>query len=556
MASAQPFYGISQAGLLNPNGYFSFFGIGLTQRNISNPQYNVVEAKALTPAGVNFTAAFYHSGPQLDIIWYGSGSGFDLYIDDVYVDHFSPPINAASSGTLATNQAQAGGASTITLAANESATNGRFNTTTIRIVSGTGAGQLNQITGYVGSTQVATVANAWLTQPDSTSVYVITDSAKGNYVDRLNGSLNYINLNWGSVATRKITMVTQGFTGVNIGPNDSLWPAPPYSGTRIIIVGDSFIAGTGGPFPVAIEATQLAYNLGWQGWYDGEGGTSWVNTNNGGQLNFMDRIAPPVESWAANFTGASSGTFTISVTYNGQTQTTAAIAYNATGSAVQTAIQALTILPANSVTVANGPGGVPTFNLPSFILLHKVPGANLTWNLSGVAGITASYLNRWTGTVAPMVPVDGTGDPVPFILYVQGSGNDSSPTTPAQVATNINYTAQQIALRFPTALTIFSGEITSQGTAVDAPTIAFNTALQAGAALLPLVNGQVPFIQTSPNVIGGSQWINGSGTVAAPTSSTNDVLKSIIITSHPTGAGHSFLASRVAQNIKQILGAK
>ena len=41
------------------------------------------------------------------------------------------------------------------------------------IYSGTGAGQTNQITGYNGSTKVATVETAWATQPDSTSLYVV-----------------------------------------------------------------------------------------------------------------------------------------------------------------------------------------------------------------------------------------------------------------------------------------------------------------------------------------------------------------------------------------------
>jgi hypothetical protein len=69
--------------------------------------------------------------------------------------------------------AQAGGATSITLDAGASATNNLYNNETIFIRSGTGAGQSNIITGYVGSTKVATVNNTWATNPDSTSVFSI-----------------------------------------------------------------------------------------------------------------------------------------------------------------------------------------------------------------------------------------------------------------------------------------------------------------------------------------------------------------------------------------------
>lgn len=67
--------------------------------------------------------------------------------------------------------AQAGAASTITLDASASAVNDFYAGQQISIVGGTGAGQSRMITGYVGSTKVATVANAWATNPDSTSVF-------------------------------------------------------------------------------------------------------------------------------------------------------------------------------------------------------------------------------------------------------------------------------------------------------------------------------------------------------------------------------------------------
>lgn len=73
-----------------------------------------------------------------------------------------------------TGKASAGGASTITLAANTVyGTNleGYLDGCTVEILEGTGAGQTGTIASYVASTRVATMKVAWVTQPDNTSVY-------------------------------------------------------------------------------------------------------------------------------------------------------------------------------------------------------------------------------------------------------------------------------------------------------------------------------------------------------------------------------------------------
>jgi hypothetical protein len=77
----------------------------------------------------------------------------------------------ANSGT-----AQAGAASTITLAAGASATTDIYKGNYVAITSGTGAGQSRVITGYVGGTLVATVSRAWTTNPDNTSVYSVMEN--------------------------------------------------------------------------------------------------------------------------------------------------------------------------------------------------------------------------------------------------------------------------------------------------------------------------------------------------------------------------------------------
>lgn len=75
--------------------------------------------------------------------------------------------------SITTGTAQAGAASSITLAADESGTDDIYNKMAIFIVSGTGAEQTNKITAYNGTTKVATVQDPWEVTPDNTSVYQI-----------------------------------------------------------------------------------------------------------------------------------------------------------------------------------------------------------------------------------------------------------------------------------------------------------------------------------------------------------------------------------------------
>lgn len=74
------------------------------------------------------------------------------------------------------NAAQAGTSTTITLATAASSVDSFYNGKTIRILSGTGAGSTGLVTGYVGSTRVATISSAWGIAPASGSVYSIDDA--------------------------------------------------------------------------------------------------------------------------------------------------------------------------------------------------------------------------------------------------------------------------------------------------------------------------------------------------------------------------------------------
>lgn len=78
-------------------------------------------------------------------------------------------FEGATSGT-----AQAGAATTITLATSAMRRDDIYNSETITITGGTGSGQSKTITDYVGSTRVCTVDSAWAVNPDNTSTYSIT----------------------------------------------------------------------------------------------------------------------------------------------------------------------------------------------------------------------------------------------------------------------------------------------------------------------------------------------------------------------------------------------
>jgi hypothetical protein len=98
-----------------------------------------------------------------------------MYNELFYRFEYAPASPAVTStlGSLATGTAQAGAASSITLASGSSSINDTYTGMNIRITDGTGAGQVRSISAYNGTTKVATVSSSWSTQPDSTSTYVL-----------------------------------------------------------------------------------------------------------------------------------------------------------------------------------------------------------------------------------------------------------------------------------------------------------------------------------------------------------------------------------------------
>jgi lysophospholipase L1-like esterase len=187
-----------------------------------------------------------------------------------------------------------------------------------------------------------------------------------------------------------------------------------------------------------------------------------------------------------------------------------------------------------------------------------VAGATISVDGSQLTGGSISVVGAYVGDVAENVPTDSSGKALPFYLLVSGSGNDA-PYTDAQVQAAATYVAQQIVARFPTAMTIFVGvlgDCNASTNLISATDVSRNAALAAGAALLPMINGKVPFVDTYAAGVGQPKIINGVGTVADPAPGTNSNLKSIVLAGHPTGAGAQFLANWLAPQVQSIVGTK
>jgi len=581
MASPQTFDGCNTATGLPRFEKFAFYGAGKTlfaPRSSAVTQNKLVvasRASADTLGLPPFTTSFYLTsyGGSFDIIYYKDGiSDVNLFVDGVYVGRITFSLRRAT--------AQAGAATTMTLDASASATNGFYNQYYLRITGGTGTvGEVRQITGYVGATKIATVNAAWTVNPDATTTFAVDESPIGS-IDPNGATLQYINVTFPAASppqptTRLIQIAGKQFMGVNIGQNDAITPGPPLIvGPTMIFLGDSFMDGTRTPDPGLHPVYEMGFQLGVQPVGVSSGSTGWWTRGTNNRLSFLNRACPPTEAWeVANPSnqGATGGTWTISVTYNGTTQTTSALAYNAAASAIETALTALRFNGFDPSLNANCPTIGPTtqgcfcvargdIGAPFIIVANGMVGATISIDSSGLTGGVAGPVTQYLGDIYKNVPRDPNGNALPFLLYMQGSGNDSSATgyTDAKLQTNATTIAQQIVARFPTCIPFFGGLVTvSDGTGgngiITAGDVAHNAAILAGAAYLPKMHGQVPFIDTYKEGVGGEAYYTGTGSVGVPTNAKRDIMKSLVSSGHPTGQGKSYWTARDTREMHRLL---
>ena len=118
----------------------------------------------------------------------GAGNGQSRVIEDYIgsseravvatswsVNPDSTSVYKIENALTETGTAQAGASSSITLQNDANATDDYYNTATITIIGGDGDGESKVITGYVGSTFVATVGTSWSVNPSSNSTYIISN---------------------------------------------------------------------------------------------------------------------------------------------------------------------------------------------------------------------------------------------------------------------------------------------------------------------------------------------------------------------------------------------
>lgn len=134
----------------------------------------VSDARRITETPLRLTVPVYGPEGATFSAWFARGT---VNAGPTYT------TQGIAGGTVVTGTAQAGGASTITLASGASAVNDTFNGDWIEITAGTGLGQMRLVSDYVGATKVLTVDLAWGTQPDATSVYKIAAAPVPTWVD-------------------------------------------------------------------------------------------------------------------------------------------------------------------------------------------------------------------------------------------------------------------------------------------------------------------------------------------------------------------------------------
>ncbi|MBI4184914.1 MAG: hypothetical protein HY521_13065, partial [Proteobacteria bacterium] len=158
-------------------------------------------------------------------------------------------LSQTTTAADVTGTAQAGGASTITLAAGASAVDDAYAGMVIRTTGGTGSGQARVISDYVGATKVATVVPAWTVQPDATTTFSIdanvlyrpasagletltlwtyqhhNDPGQDSRRRRIAGAAGNVS---GSVTPRALATLDFAFTGIlPAAPDDVARPSDP-----------------------------------------------------------------------------------------------------------------------------------------------------------------------------------------------------------------------------------------------------------------------------------------------------------------------------------------
>lgn len=122
----------------------------------------------------------------------------------------------------ASGVAQSATSNTIVLASATNIANDFLNEHIIEITGGTGAGQTRLITDWVQSTDTATVSDAWITNPDSTSEYIVHSVHQGLVTADVNGVVegNLVQVSDDATAAANLEAMLDGTGGVTLSADN------------------------------------------------------------------------------------------------------------------------------------------------------------------------------------------------------------------------------------------------------------------------------------------------------------------------------------------------
>lgn len=522
--------------------HFGYAGGRVVQAGYAVPDRDYVRVYVANTSVVSapFVAEFFIDSADFELIHKGLAARLSIYVDGVRVLHTN---SADRTGTL-----QAGGVNTATLDAGASATSGIYVGNDLVITGGTGAGQQKPITAYNGTTKVATVASAWSVQPDNTSTFEIR-AAPGQALSTpgLTGGVYRVRCTFASRAVRRIRVETNGyFSGLTCGPTDALWAANPAVGPVCIGIGDSYLEPTGAQGSRSGWFDVLCNLMGWHGVAFGAGGTGYINEGTtAGKVRYVDRAAPDVNTFMVDRKAPTGGTYTISVTVGGVTQTTAPLAYNTSLTALQTALEGLANVGSGNVQTYG------TFQTRILICfrgaLASAAGVSLTMDgtlLTG--GGTGPSAFRWAGEIADNQPVDGQGRALPFFIVLAGGYNDTASTS-AAIDAAFRLLVSRLQSRFPQATLLVVGPWAPSATISSGNVATQATLATAAAAVLRRINGNVPYVNVHGFITGTGKQGTETGTGSADRYTGPDG-------AHPSEAGHEGIGGFVAGEFGRVLG--
>ena len=462
-------------------------------------------------------------------------------------------------GTAGNGTATAGAAGTITLAVGSSAVNGIYTENFIRIMSGTGAGQIRQISGYVGATRVATVKPVWTTAPDATSVYEMAAS-RFDWTNASNvSSLNYITADWGGERRERGYRVEHsgcGFFGVNVSsPISSVYPAQRHQDRQVFWCGDSHSAGTGAAMgPWGSFGAKAAALLGWEVCNLSVGGTG--DLGPGTSVALPNRLFPAVNSWFVQYSGVSvTGSFTVT-----QSGTTVTILATDLESDIQTKFN--TAFGAGNFEVVFGYASYQRdywfFGQNSLAASAAPMTANFT-SLIGTepAAPHTPSIQQYRGELYNNVYRDDAGLPYPFMIVLANGTNDTTDTsaayTPTAVQAALTLLITNIMTYYPMATIVVTGAFFPRAGLRTAAVNATTAARYAASATAPLINGKRAFIDSTGNTAGTTAWSSGTGYHGGQTGTGNcDIVVGTDFI-HMHEMGHQVFGFRAAQEIQALL---